>query len=101
MWARVVAWRLRLPFSQLAGFIGAYVGSILPSRARLVLEAGFTCIPLSGSGNPAIGLGSLFGDLLSFYHSLMRHGLLEGRPTKRPRVSPFRPPAPDAVYKHK
>ncbi|KAL3207436.1 hypothetical protein MRX96_039690 [Rhipicephalus microplus] len=66
--------------------------SLLPSRTRLVLEAGFIRIPLSVGGNPAVGLGFLFGDLLFFYHSLMRHG---------PRVPPFRAAAPDAVYEHK
>ncbi|KAL3217371.1 hypothetical protein MRX96_032487, partial [Rhipicephalus microplus] len=65
------------------------------------LEAVFIRIPLSVGGNPAVGLGFLFGDLLSFYHSLMRHDLLGGRPNKRPRVLPFRAVAPDSVYKHK
>ncbi|KAL3177682.1 hypothetical protein MRX96_009615 [Rhipicephalus microplus] len=79
----------------------ANVGSRLPSRVRLVLEARFIRIPLSVGGNPAVGLGFLFGDLLCFYYSLMRHGLLEGQPNKRPRVPPFRAAAPDVVYKHK
>ncbi|KAL3237294.1 hypothetical protein MRX96_022061 [Rhipicephalus microplus] len=85
----------------LAGFSKANVGSSLPSRVGLVLEAGFIRIPLSVGGNPAVGLGFLFVDLLSFYHSLMKHGLLGDRPNKRPRVPLLRAAAPDAVYKHK
>ncbi|KAL3196551.1 hypothetical protein MRX96_045161 [Rhipicephalus microplus] len=75
MWASAAAWRLRQPFS--AGWhYRANVGSSLPSRVCLVLEAGFICIPLSVGGSPAVGLGFLFGDLLSFYHILMMHGFL-------------------------
>ncbi|KAL3214095.1 hypothetical protein MRX96_051528 [Rhipicephalus microplus] len=52
-------------------------------------------------GNPAAGLGFLFGDLLSFYHSLMRQASSGVGRTSSPRVPPFRAAAPDAVYKHK
>ncbi|KAH8021827.1 hypothetical protein HPB51_018533 [Rhipicephalus microplus] len=58
-------------------------------------------VDASDHTSTAVGLGFLFGDLLCFYYSLMRHGLLEGQPNKRPRVPPFRAAAPDVVYKHK
>ncbi|KAL3246503.1 hypothetical protein MRX96_057617 [Rhipicephalus microplus] len=65
------------------------------------LKRDFIRIPLSVGGNPAVEVGFLFGDLLFFYHSLMRHGLFGGWPNKRLSVPPFRAAAPDAVYKHK